>query len=123
MAFKLFGGDSDGDDTVSRNQDYVEVNSFSEEPETKLMSTGTSKIGIRVDKLNDFEDSDRILKSLRSGNIVFLKIKGLKEKDMGELKRAVDKLKKTAMANNGDIAGVEQDWLILTPSHANVMRE
>lgn len=123
MAFKIFRGDVKKEEAKDENEKYIEIDSFSEEPETKMMRAGTEKVGIRVDKLNDFEDSDRILKSLRNGNIIFLKIKGLKEKDMGELKRAVDRLKKTVLANNGDIAGVEQDWLILTPTHANVVRD
>ena len=41
---------------------------------------------------------------------------------MGELKRAVEKLKKTVIANNGDIVGVEQDWLVLTPGYAVIQR-
>lgn len=98
-------------------EDYVEVN---------LMDSGAremGKLGIRIEKLTDFGDTDRILKSVRAGNIIFLKIKSLKEKDIGELKRAVERLKKSVMANNGDIAGVEQDWLILTPEHAVVHRD
>jgi SepF-like predicted cell division protein (DUF552 family) len=80
------------------------------------------KIGISIEKLDDFADTDRILKSIREGSLVFLKIKALKEKDLGELKRAVEKLKKTVLAQNGEIIGVEQDWLILAPEHARVLR-
>ena len=78
---------------------------------------------IRVEKMEDFADTERILRSIRKGNVVFLKIKSLREKDMGELKRAVEKLKKIVSANNGDIAGVEQDWLIITPEFAMVERD
>jgi len=80
------------------------------------------KIGIRIESLDDFSDTDRVLRQVREGTVVFLKIKGLREKDMGDLKRAVEKLKKTIAANNGDIAGVEQNWLILTPHYATVHR-
>lgn len=98
-------------------EDYIEVNLM----DSRERPVG--KFGIRVEKLNDFADTERILKSVRSGNIIFLKIKGLKEKDIGELKRAVERLKKSVVANNGDIAGVEQDWLVLTPEHAVVHRD
>lgn len=81
------------------------------------------KISIMIEKLNDFSDTDRILKAVREGSIVFLKIKGLKEKDIGELKRSVDKLRKTITANSGDIAGIEQDWLCITPEFARVHRD
>jgi len=80
------------------------------------------KIGISIEKLDDFADTDRILKSIREGSLVFLRIKTLKEKDLGELKRAVEKLKKTVLAQNGEIIGVEQDWLILAPEHARVLK-
>lgn len=120
MVLKIFGSEK-GESSLSEGE-YLEVNSFSDKPETKMMRTLSGRVGIRVDRLNDFEDTDRVLKALREGNIIFLKIKSLKEKDMAELKRAIDKLKKTTLANNGDIAGVEQDWLIITPSHAGVVR-
>jgi len=99
-------------------EDYMEVN---------VMDSGgerpAGKIGIRIERLNEFADTERILRAVRMGSVIFLRIKGLKEKDMGELKRAVDKLKKTIVANNGDIAGVEQDWLVLTPQYAAIHRD
>jgi SepF-like predicted cell division protein (DUF552 family) len=82
-----------------------------------------SKIPIRVEKISDFADSDKIQKYLRDGAVVIVKIKPLKEKDLSELKRAIDKLRKTCVALNGDIAGIDEDWIILTPSFAHVARE
>jgi SepF-like predicted cell division protein (DUF552 family) len=82
-----------------------------------------SKIPIRVEKLSDFADSDKLQKCLREGSIVIVKIKSLKEKDLSELKRAIDKLRKTTVALNGDIAGIDEDWIILTPSFAHVARD
>ncbi len=97
-------------------EEYMEVNVM----DTQEKRPG--KIGIRIERLNDFADTDRVLKHIREGEIVFLNIKNLKDKDMGELKRAVDKIKKGVAANSGDIAGVEQNWLILTPHYAVVHR-
>ncbi|MBL7160347.1 MAG: cell division protein SepF [Candidatus Aenigmarchaeota archaeon] len=113
MRFKLFGNEME--EVEEGGEGWVEVN----------MEHGTAapgRVGISVEKLNEFADTERILRSVRKGNIIFLKIKGLKEKDIGELKRAVEKLKKAIVANNGDIAGVEQEWLILTPESASVER-
>jgi SepF-like predicted cell division protein (DUF552 family) len=97
-------------------EDYMEVN-LMDADERKL-----GKIGIRIESLDEFADTERVLKQVREGAVIFLRIKGLRDKDMGELKRAVDKLKKGVAANNGDIAGVEQDWLILTPHYAAIHR-
>ena len=96
--------------------EYVEVNAMDVEERKP------GKLGIKIETLDDFSDTDRILRQIREGHIIFLKIKGLKDKDMGELKRAVDKIKRGVLANNGDIAGVEQNWLILTPHYAVVHR-
>ena len=95
-------------------EDYVEVG-VSE-------SSSPGKIGISIEKLEEFADTDRVLKEVRGGSLVFLKIKTLKEKDIGELKRSVEKLKRTVLAQNGEVVGVEQDWLILAPEHARVQR-
>lgn len=95
---------------------YVEVDANA--------ATGPSgKVPIKVDKIEDFADSDRIQKHIRDGSIVIVKIKPLKEKDLSELKRAIDKLRKTCVATSGDIAGIDEDWIILTPSFAHVARE
>ncbi len=93
------------------------------ELDTSAMEGVGSKVQIKIDKLDAFADSDRIQKSVRDGSIVLVKIKSLKEKDMSELKRVIDKLRKTCVALNGDIAGIEEDWIILTPPYAHVARE
>ncbi|MBU0953628.1 MAG: cell division protein SepF [Nanoarchaeota archaeon] len=113
----IFGSDELDIDEVGQSEEYVEVSHMD------ASRGGSGRLAIRVERLEDFADTDRVLKALRRGSVVFLKIKGLKDKDMGELKRAVEKLKKTALANNGDIAGVENDWLIITPEFAIVERE
>ncbi len=113
MKFKIFG--SENEIIPEDNEGWVEVNMEEVRP-------ASGNLGITIEKLNEFADTERILRSVRKGNVIFLKIKGLKEKDIGELKRAVEKLKKAVVANNGDIAGVEQDWLVLTPDAVNVER-
>lgn len=77
---------------------------------------------IKVETLTDFNDTERIQNELRKGHIVWTKIRPLKEKDMTELRRAVDRLRKTAVAVNGDIAGIDEDYLVLTPEHVRVHR-
>jgi SepF-like predicted cell division protein (DUF552 family) len=46
----------------------------------------------------------------------------LRDKDLAELKRAIDKIKKTVEANEGDIAGFGENFLVVTPSFAKVWR-
>ncbi len=97
-----------------------EEEEFLEIPESVLSEQ--QKLNVRIESLRDFVDTERIQQFLREGNIVFLRIKDLRNKDLGELKRAVDKLRKTCLASGGDIVGIEEDYLILTPNFARIYR-
>lgn len=102
-------------DSNEMGEEYFEVNVMDG-------SKPSGKLSIAVENLEDFSDTDRILKAIRNGNLIFLKIKAMKEKDIGELKRSVEKLKKTVMANNGDITGIDSDWLLITPEYATLAK-
>lgn len=80
------------------------------------------QINVRIETLEDYSDTGRVQSLVRDGNVVFLKIKKLRMQDISELKRAVEKLRKTCVAMNGDIVGVDEDFLIITPNFARVYR-
>jgi SepF-like predicted cell division protein (DUF552 family) len=80
------------------------------------------KVNIRIENLNDYRDVEEIQKLLREGNIVFLKIKKIRDRDIGELKRSVERLRKTSIAMNGDIVGIDEDYLVLVPPFAKIYR-
>lgn len=77
---------------------------------------------IRVEVLGSYSEVEKIQQFLRNGEIVFLNIKSLREKNLSELKKSVEKLKNTVDALKGDIVGVDNDYLLLTPSYARVTR-
>lgn len=82
-----------------------------------------SKVVVRPFVLEDFEDIKDILDSLREGHtIALINIKPLKDKDLVELKRAINKLKKTCDAIEGDIAGFGEDYIVVTPSFAQIYK-
>ncbi len=96
--------------------DYIEVDeSATEKKEGHLR--------IKVKTLNEFKDVEEVQQELRKGNIVFVKIKPLKDRDMMELKRAIDKLRKTCIAIDGDIAGIDEDYVVVTPEGVIIHRE
>lgn len=97
-------------------EEYVELDTLSGE-EIK------SKIIVRPFIIDDFSDIREILDSLREGHtIALVNIKPLKDKDLVELKRAINKLKKTCDAIQGDIAGFGDDYIVVTPSFAQIFR-
>ena len=80
-----------------------------------------SKVMVRPFVLKSFEDINSILNSLREGyTIAVIDIKPLRAKDIIELKRAISKIKKTADALEGSIAGFGENIIIVTPQFADI---
>lgn len=102
--------------------------SSSEEPEYVEIDLGQevkrAKIIVRPFILKKFEDVNTILSSLREGyTIAIIDIKSLKAKDIIELKRAIAKIKKTADALEGSIAGFGENTIIVTPQFAEIYKQ
>ncbi len=101
---------------MPEGDEYVEL-------EHTVAKDSSSKIVVRPFNLEDFEDIKEILDILREGTtIALINIRPLKDKDLVELKRAINKLKKTTDAVEGDIAGFGDDWIVVTPSFAKIHR-
>ena len=97
-------------------EDYLEI-------DTEKVARPKSKVLVRPFVIKEFEDVKPALDALREGyTVALVNIRPLKDKDIVELKRAVNKLKKTCDAINGDIAGFGEDWIVATPSFAQVHR-
>ena len=97
-------------------EDYVEI-------DTKKDIGQKAKISVKPFIIEEFADIKDCLDALREGyTIALINIKPLKDKDIVELKRAVNKLKKTCDAIEGDIAGFGEDWIVVTPSFAKIYR-
>ncbi|MBS3149375.1 cell division protein SepF [Candidatus Woesearchaeota archaeon] len=97
--------------------DYVQI-------DAEKRAAGKAKVIVRPFMIEDFSDIKPMLDAIREGyTIALVNIKPLKDKDIMELKRAVGKLKKTCDAIEGDIAGFGEDWLVITPSFAQIYRD
>ncbi len=102
-------------DELDDQPEYVEL-----EHDTELSK---SKVLVRPFMLDDFEDVKPVLNALREGyTIALVNIRPLKDRDLIELKRAINKLKKTTQAIDGEIAGFGDDFLVCTPSFATIHR-
>lgn len=96
-----------------------------EQPEYIEIDLGTevkkNKVRVRPFVLKQYEDVNEILNSLREGyTIAIIDINPLKKKDMIELKRVISKIKKTADALEGEVAGFGDSTIIVTPSFAEI---
>jgi len=93
------------------------------ELEPDEMRKKAAKIYVKYFILTDFADIKPVIDSLREGyTIALLKIKPLKDKDMNELKRAISKVKRTCEAIDGEIVGIDEDWIIAAPNFVEVYR-
>ena len=108
---KVFSGGEKSD------EDYLEIDLENQKKEE-------TKVLVKLFVLKQYEDINDILSALREGyTIAIVDIKTLRQKDSIELKRAVSKIKKTADALEGNIAGFGENIVIVTPSFAKVSKE
>ncbi|MEM0231280.1 MAG: cell division protein SepF [Candidatus Woesearchaeota archaeon] len=107
---------SDDDLFEEADKEYVELN-------TQAPSGEEAGITVRPFVLTDFNDVKEIVDTFREGNtIAMINIAPLKEKDMIELKRAINKIKKTCDAIEGDLAGIGENYLVATPKFVKIYR-
>ncbi len=104
------------DEENAGEDEYVEIDTETEQERLE-------KVLVRPFVMEDFSDIKEVLDVLREGHtIALINIKPLKDKDLVELKRAINKLKKTCDAIEGDIAGFGDDYIVVTPSFASIYR-
>ncbi len=101
---------------TSEEKDYIELDS-------KSHKENNGKLFVKYFVLNDYADVKPVIDSLReSQTIALVKIKPLREKDMTELKRAVNKINSTVEVANGELVGIDHDWVIAVPPFVEVFR-
>jgi SepF-like predicted cell division protein (DUF552 family) len=105
---KMFGGEIN-------EAEYIEVDLG--------QAAKKAKVIVKPFILTKFEDTNAVLNALREGyTIAVIDIRPLKAKDIIEVKRAISKIKKTADALEGDIAGFGEGIVIVTPSFAEIAK-
>lgn len=102
---------------VVEEEGYVELS-------TLPKNDSDSSLQVRPFSVEEFTDIKPIIELLREGHtIALVNIRPLRDKDLVELKRAINKLKKTCDAIGGDIAGFSEDWLVVAPSFVSIYRD
>ncbi|MBI2671073.1 cell division protein SepF [Candidatus Woesearchaeota archaeon] len=97
--------------------DFIEIDSSADANRPR------AKVTVKPYAVEDFSDIKQVIDDLREGyTIALVDIRSLRDKDLVELKRAVNKLKKTTDAMEGDIAGLGDHFLVITPSFAQIYR-
>ena len=111
----LFKSTRIGTARLNEEPRYMEVNWNKE--------SGEGRSFVRVVNLNDNTDVDVVLEYLRDRrNLVILKVKPRLIQDKMELKRALKRIQRTAAAIGGDIAGIKEDVILITPPDIEIWR-
>jgi SepF-like predicted cell division protein (DUF552 family) len=114
-----FKGGDDFEDS-EEPQNYLELETNNNDASG---NASENKIVVRTYTIEDFSDIKPVLDAIREGyTIALIDVKPIRSKDVIELKRAVNKLKKTVEAIEGDIAGFGDDWIVVTPQFAKIYR-
>ena len=94
------------------SEEEVEIPSEEKKPE---------EICLKIEKINEFSDTEKVLNLLRENYIVIVSIKDLRQKDLNELKRCVNRIKKTVEAVGGEIIGIGEDFILVAPSFVKIV--
>lgn len=98
------------------SEDYLALNEMS----VKMPET-SSDLEVRVFVLDSYDNIRDVLDVVRSEKTMCLiDIHLLRNKDTDELRRAVDKLKKTIEAVGGELVGFHENWIMAAPKNVRI---
>jgi len=80
-----------------------------------------AKMYVKVAELQKFEDLKEFSKYIYEGNMLILDVSPISIDDI-EVERVTNELKKIARDINGDIAGLDRNHFIVTPSGVKIDR-
>lgn len=85
--------------------------------------TGTGNLSLKVVGIENFNDVDAVLDSLREKkNIVVMKIRPTLATDKTEVRRAIRRVQKTTYAIGGDIIGLNENLILIAPPAVSIDR-
>ena len=85
-------------------------------------STPPEKIYIKAWVLKSLEELDSIKEEVLSGNIMILRLGKLAEKNMEDVKKAVNELYDFTQQIDGDIARLGEERIVVTPPFVKIWR-
>jgi SepF-like predicted cell division protein (DUF552 family) len=92
-------------------------------PEAKVTEEVSRKLKVLTAVVEKFQDTERILDYLRTGEyILLLKVKPLRDKDITELKRAINRIRTHCEATGADVAALDDSWIVVVPQSIFIER-
>lgn len=99
------------------SEDYLSISDV----DVKTTDEDGKIVDVRVFVLDDYENIRDILDIIRGEKtICLIDIHLLRNKDPDELRRAIDKLKKTVEAVDGELVGFHENWVLASPKNVHI---
>ena len=83
----------------------------------------SNKAYLKAMPLRDLSDLDGVKNEVNSGNIMILRITPLANKNLDDVKRAVNELCEFAESIGGDIARLGEERVVVCPPNVKIWRE
>ncbi len=91
--------------------------------EAQIKGEVRSRLKLSLMMMERYADIEKILSRFRKADTVLLiRVSHLRDKDMNELKKAVDRLKTHCEVTGSDLAALDDSWIVLVPPVVEIVR-
>lgn len=118
--FLKFPGKKKEEFVEDESDDYLSITE-QESSSTGHSGSGEKILDVKVFVLDDYDSIRDILDVIRGEKTMCLiDIHLLRNKDPDELRRAIDKLRKTIEAVDGELVGFHENWVLAAPKKVHI---
>jgi filamentous hemagglutinin family protein len=107
-----------GEKKTGLTEGYIDLEKYTE---SKTDEAPTGNMNIRIGEIQRYEDLKGFTDYVYGGNVLILDFTPIAEEEV-ILKRITNELKKMASDTNGDIAGIGNNMMIISPSGVKIDR-
>ena len=91
--------------------------------EAQILTEAQPKLKLGLMVMERYADIEKVLARFRKGDAVVLaKVTPLRNKDMSELRKAIDRLKTHCGVTGSDLAALDDNWIVLVPPVVEISR-
>jgi len=91
--------------------------------EAQMTKDITKKIKLGLLVMERYADVEKVLSRFRKADaIVLVKVAPLRDKDMSELKKAIDRIKTHCNVTGSELAALDDNWIVLVPPMVEVVK-
>jgi len=91
--------------------------------EAQMLTEAQPKLKLGLMVMERYADIEKVLARFRKGDaVVLVKVTPLRNKDMNELRKAIDRIKTHCGVTGSDLAALDDNWVVLVPPVVEISR-